>query len=128
MKSVNYEAFNKEFFKEIDEPIEWYDRKGLLPLTEDRIAEITLTNGKVAQNYDRYLVEIIHKSSGILSSYEFIFSQHMKERADERHTYRDHFQLVSSIIGKLDWYQAVPTESEINKMATKIKKYVQTYK
>ncbi|MEX3623709.1 hypothetical protein [Viridibacillus arvi] len=134
--SVDYATFNKEFFKDAvrkTDKIEWFDCRGIRKLDQMRLAEITLATTGTAGTFTSYLVTIIHKELGVITSHKFRFAEYftMGNRVDERSDWKNPPCVISHICkdnGVARWYINIPHPDEIKKMGKQILRYIDMYK
>lgn len=123
---MSFTEFNKSIFK--DNNIQWFDRTGILKIDKNRRAEISLRTNGIADVYNSYFVKIIHKENGQISVKNFLFDDYMDITASsKRHNlYVGGFSV--NIADRVDWYIAIPLESEINKLVNSIMSFIEMYR
>jgi len=104
-----YAEFNKDFFGPGIQTIKWYDRQGVMKLTNGRLATITIRWDRTADHYDHYEVEIVSKTTGLICKKVFYFKDYLNIPGLEPRYY-----LVRST-GLYDqnfsWHEGAPTET-----------------
>ena len=130
MGNVNFEQFNKSFFGRCAEAknISWFNKTGILPLTDNKNAEITISTSGTSGEYTGYVVNIVHKESGLITHHSFIFDAMMAGRSGN--TCYDGLHIKEHCCentGIADWYKDRPKTSEIIKMATAIMDYIKMW-
>lgn len=123
---MSFTKFNQSIFK--DNNIQWFDRTGVLKIDKNRRAEISLRTNGIADVYNSYFVKIIHKENGQISVKNFLFDDYMDITASsKRHNlYVGGFSV--NIADRVDWYIAIPLESEINKLVNSIMSFIEMYR
>jgi len=123
---MSFTKFNQSIFK--DNNIQWFDRTGVLKIDKNRRAEISLRTNGLADVYNSYFVKIIHKENGQISVKNFLFDDYMDITASsKRHNlYVGGFSV--NIADRVDWYIAIPLESEINKLVNSIMSFIEMYR
>lgn len=124
---ATFEDFNREFFKntEVASRIKWFGKKGILTIDEKRNAEIELCDYNYGGHYSGYVVKIVHKENGKISSQSFRFNDYLKGREDDRGHEQRGFEIISHC--GINWYIAIPKNEEVDAMANKILEYVVVY-
>ncbi|HZK27062.1 MAG TPA: hypothetical protein VFD00_05960 [Thermoclostridium sp.] len=123
---MTFTEFNHSIFK--NKYIKWFDRSGILKIDGDRRAEITLSTNGIAGAYGGYLVKIIHKRYGRVSSKNFSFNDYMDiTDSTRRHgLYVGGFSVHTN--SSVDWYIAVPSERNLQQLTSAIMDYIELYK
>jgi hypothetical protein len=123
---MKFKIINEGIFKNND--IKWFDKMGIFPIDENRLAEIRLSTSGTADHYTKYQVEIINKFNGRISIHDFDFRNYLDkdDRADSRKDYKGGFHIWDS--DNINWYIAIPTEKNLKKLTTAIMEYIEMYK
>jgi len=130
----DFKIFNEKFFNTAKEQkasllsfLTWYDKKGVIQLGNDKVAEIVISTHGVSGEYSCYIVTIINKNSGPITSHTFLFNDYLKTRTDSRISdYSGNFKIVDHC--GIDWYIAIPKDSEVKNMANTIINFIGEYK
>ena len=128
-RAINFSDFNKFFFKDVsgNADISWFDKKGVIRIGDSVLAEITLSISGTIDHYVGYSVRIVNKS-GELTKYFFNFNTYLKNRCDDRTDYRNGFEIIATCCDDVaQWYIAIPTEEDTQKMGEEIMKFIGNY-
>lgn len=129
MIKVDFEEFNKNFFRKYTDKTNHFDRKIVVKLNKILNATITLEIKNTSGHYAGYLVKIIHKTNGVIDSKFFHFDDYLTKRVDNRSDYKNGFVIIESCCKQsfAKWYIAVPNDEEILKMAETIWSYIELW-
>lgn len=123
---TDFQIFNEKFFGKLSEQIAWYDKKGVIQLGNNKIAEIIISINGVSGEYSCYVVNIVNKNSGLISSHTFKFNDYLKTRIDSRTDIKNQKFCIIDHCG-INWYIAIPKTSEIKNMADTIANFIKEY-
>lgn len=128
---MRFKEFNQRFFSKnakdkVANRIKWFDDFGVLPLNDKVNAEIILSTNGTSQQYEGYVVKIVHKDKGVLSSKYFDFNVYMTKRIDDRQREKLSFKILSYVCN--DWYIAIPDKSEVDKMTKEILDFINLWR
>lgn len=112
-KSPYYETktfadFNRKVIQKSE--IKWFDRKGLLPFTKNRVIEITLVTGRISGQYEGYSVSIVHKENGTVNSKYFKFNEYLPAPSGGFKDVNKGFKVIAHC--GIDWYIDIPSTTE----------------
>ena len=123
---MSYELFNKKFFREVADQLNFFNMTMVHPIDKNRKAEIVLVDRGHHEHYVGYNVSIIHKENGVIVSEFFGFNDYLGKRTDDRRDEQGKFEVIGYVAK--DWYIAKPSSNEVKKMAEKIMQYIELYK
>lgn len=120
--------FNKSIFK--DKDISWFDRKGVIPLDNKRNAEIILKDKHIVGFYDCYIIQVIHKLNGLITSHEFYINEYLdiSDRIDNRSDWDVGFEVWYNTQKGVEWYISIPSEQNIKKLTEAIFDFIALYR
>lgn len=126
MAAVKYENFNKIFF--MGQPkIKWFDRKGLLQLSNGLMATITLSTHGTHAQYEKYVVEIKNKNEGTIDSNSFLFSTYFGRKDNSCYSGCKIIEHCCQDTGEARWYIEKPTLEQQKEMVKAIFDYIKMY-
>lgn len=101
-----------------------FNKKIVIGLDKDRVAEMTLSTRGTHGQYERINVSIINKNTGVIASESFNFSDYLMSGfvSDSTHKYPKVIEHCGA-----DWYMNGPSKEAIDNLMNKIAEYVSIY-
>ncbi len=118
--------FNEHFFRPVSADFHFYGKKVVYPNIRQGVnAEIILSIHGTMGQYEGYLVKIVHKEKGEVTSEFFAFKDYLVE---EKPMKENPYGLVIIEHCGSDWYMSSPTRLSHLNMVTKILGYINDYR
>lgn len=101
----------------------WDGKDAVLQMPNGRVARIQLDTYGTQNRYERLTVTIVSKVAGKIDSKDFLFSEYLSKRKDDRPDHKGHFHAWQNN-GKVDWYIAVPADLE--NLLEAVRRYIES--
>ena len=129
--TTTFTDFNKRFFKGISrengDGLHFYGKKIVCPNVRKNVnAEIILTTQGTSGQYEGYLLKMVHKDNGEVTSEFFAFNDYLV--AEKHNPQVDTYGLVIIEHCGTDWYMSSPTLLSLQSMVLQILAYIDDYK
>lgn len=125
----SFEEFVKRFFKDTaignNGNTQYFNKKVVLPVYNDKVAEIVLSTNGVSGTYVGFKVTITHKTNGIITKEWFGFKEYLMDgyKSTEASKYPHVIEHCD-----YDWYMNGAEPKAMQDMAQKILDYINLYK
>ena len=120
-----FEGVMKKLFKDYPQNnLKFFNRKVTRAFGGVKVAEMVLSTKGTSGHYERIVVSIIHKDTGVIASESFNFCDYLMEGWKKAGT--DSNPLIIDHCGT-DWYMNGPTPKAIKHLMERIADYVALY-
>ena len=119
-----FEEFMKALLLGFGAELQFFNKKAIYKLTEDKNAELILVTRGTSGQYEAIKVRIVNKNSGLISEEQFPFSEYLMEGyvGQDCHPYPK----VIDHCGK-DWYMDGATPKALTYFMEKLREYIRLY-
>ena len=126
---MTFASFNKSVFDKASTAKFW-DKTVIIPMDGDRLSEATLSDWGYQDHFSGYEVAIKSKINGTIAVHRFLFRDYL-DYSDRIDTRKDYHQVGGFHAwfdsGSVDWYIAVPSKRNVQRLTDAIADYIRTY-